>query len=195
MSNREDWEKGFHSKQPSADFQYGSHQWEGALDAERSRARQAANERAAIAIRAASAQQAASAQGAASARVATRSDGWVDETVELGPRGWATLEGGILSCVALYRNWPQYLSLYSSFPRLNVLGEYGVAAGLVLLSAIFYLLFCSASKLFTWGSFIVSGAFLAAWSRPWGLNWRTCLAGFLVLMMFLYRRALRSEAA
>ena len=103
-----------------------------------------------------------------------------------------TLEGGILSCVALYRNWPQYLSLYSSFPRINVLWESGVAAGLVLLSAIFYLRFCRTSKLFTWGSFIIIGAILAAWSLPWGLNWKTCLAGFLVVMMLLDRRALRS---
>ena len=103
-----------------------------------------------------------------------------------------TLEGGILSCVALYRNWPQYLSLYSSFPRINVLWESGVAAGLLLLSAIFYLRFCRTSKLFTWGSFIIIGALLAAWSLPWGLNWQTCLAGFLVVMMFLGRRALRS---
>jgi hypothetical protein len=185
-----DWDRGFQSNQPKENFESG-HARQGAEEAERQRAsaqgrarwdQQQASERAASAQRATSAYEPVE----LGPRVG------VTPPVELGPRGGVTLEGGILSCVALYRNWPQYLSLYSSFPRLNALGEYGVAAGLVLLSAIFYLLFCSASKLFTWGSFIVIGAFLAAWSRPWGLNWRTCLAGFLVVMMFLYRRALRA---
>jgi hypothetical protein len=121
----------------------------------------------------------------------TRSDGVATGTYGKGNDAevLVLLEGGILSCVALYRNWPQYLSLYSSFPR-NDLWKYGVAAGLVLLSAIFYLRFCKTSRLFTWGSFIIIGAILAAWSRPWGLTGPTCLAGFLVVVMFFYRRAL-----
>ena len=171
----DDYGKGFYSNVPSENFQSGSQEWAGAQAAERIKRREAEfwedhNRRQ---------QQLVKGQQ----QVAAGSS---------GPGGVVWLEGGILSGVALYRNWPQYLSLYSSFPQTNVLWEYGVAAGSVLVIAIFYLRFCIASKLFTWGSFIVIGAFLAAWSLPWSLNWRTCLAGFLVVMMFLDRRALRS---
>ena len=176
-----DYEDGFHSNQPKADFQSGSQEWQGAQDREMIRARQAEWDRQYSAATYSSGSRATTPPTAISG-----SGG--------GPGGGVvvTLEGGILSYAALYFNWPQYLSLYSSFPRIDVLWEYGVAAGLVLLSAIVYLRFCRTSKLFTWGSFIIIGAFLAAWSLPWGLNWQTCLAGFLVVMMFLDRRALRS---
>jgi hypothetical protein len=193
-----EWERGFQSNQPKENFAPGSHAWQGAEENERQRragqARQAWWEQQQASERAAR-QRAASAQGVTTAQAATSADEpvYTGQPVDWGAGG-GLLEGGILSCVALYRTWPQYLSLYSSFPRLNGLEEY-VAAGLVLLSAICYWLFCCASGLFTWGSFIVVGALLAAWSLPWGPNWRTCLAGFLVFIMFLYRRALRSEAA
>ena len=183
-----DYDNGFYSNQSKANFQDGSQEWQGAQAAELIRARQAEWDRQREMDRARQAEldrQRPSAPGATTiAPVATGS----------GESGgfFVTLEGGILSCVALYRNWPQYLSLYSSFPRINVLWEYGLAAGLVLLGAIFYLRFCMTSKLFTWGSFIMIGAILAAWSLPWGLNWQTCLAGFLVVIVFLDRRALRS---
>jgi hypothetical protein len=173
----DDYGKGFYSNVPSENFQSGSQEWAGAQAAELIKRRQAEiweDQR--------RHQQAELVKGRQ--QVATGSS---------GPGGVVWLEGGILSGVVLCRNWPQYLSLYSSFPRTNVLWEYGVAAGLVLLIAIFHLRFCIASKLFTWGSFIIIGAFLAAWSLPWSLNWRTCLAGFLVLMMFFDRRALRSS--
>jgi hypothetical protein len=175
-----DYEDGFHSNQPKADFQSGSQEWQGAQDREMIRARQAEWDRQYSAATAAT-YSSGSRRATTSVAISSSGGGSV-----------VTLEGGILSCVALYLNWSQYLSLYSSFPRINVLWEYGVAAGLVLLSAIFYLRFCRTSKLFTWGSFIIIGAILAAWSHPWGLNWQTCLAGFLVVMMFLDRRALRS---
>jgi hypothetical protein len=195
MSSQDDYDHGLHSKQPSANFQYGSQQWEGALAAEHSRARQARWEQQQASERTAR-ERAAREREASIAQVATRSDGRPDELgpgrpeVELGPGAVVALEAGILSCFALYRNWPQYLSLYSSFPQINVLWEYGVAAGLVLLSAIFYVWVCRTSTLFTWVSFIVSGGFLAGWSLPWGLNWQTCLAGFLVVIMFIDRCAL-----
>ena len=172
MSNEYNYDHGLHSHQPKENFQSGSPEWEGARDAERIRARDAEWAR-----------QRISDQGATSAPVATGSG---------GPGSVVALEAGILSGVALYRNWPQYLSLYSSFPRISVLWERGIAAGLVLLSVIFYVQFCSTSKLFTWGSFIIIGAFLAEWSLPWGLHLRTCLAGFLLFMMFFDRLALRS---
>jgi hypothetical protein len=172
-----EYEDGFHSDKALADLQSGSQMWQGKQDAEMIRARQAEWDRQGHAsINAGS--------GTTQTRsVATGASGFDPEPLVL-------LEGGILSCVALYRNWPQYLSLYSSFPRINVLWEYGVAVGLVLLSAIFYLRFCKTSRLFTWGSFIIIGAILAAWSRPWGLTGPTCLAGFLVVVMFFNRRAL-----
>ena len=166
----DDYGKGFHSNLPKETWETGSQAWRGANAAEEARGWQKVWN--------------SYRPAPATTPVATGSS---------GPGGIVWLEGGILSGVALYRNWPQYLSLYSSFPRINVLWEYGVAAGLVLLIAIFYLRFCIASKLFTWGSFIIIGALLAAWSLPWSLNCRTCLAGFLVVMMFLDRRALRSR--
>ena len=107
-----------------------------------------------------------------------------------GPGGIVALEGGILSCVILDYYWPQYLSLYSSFPQVNEFWEYGFAAGLVLLSVILYVRFCRTAKWFAWGSFIIIGRVLAVWSIPWGLNWRTCIAGFLLVVMFFDRRAL-----
>jgi hypothetical protein len=187
-----EWERGFQSNQPKENFAPGSHAWQGAEENERQRragqARQAWWEQQQASERAA--RQRAASEQATSVRVATDSRGRPDEPVELGPGAVVALEAGVLSCFALYLNWPQYLSLYSSFPQINVLWEYGVAAGLVLLSAIFYVWFCRTSTEFAWASFIVSGGFLAGWSLPWGLNWRTCLAGFLVLMMFFDRWAL-----
>jgi hypothetical protein len=168
-----DYENGFYSNQPTSNFQSGSQEWQGADAAERIRARQAEWDQ----------QRLITPEATTRAPVATGSS---------VPGGVVMLEGGILACVELYRNWPQYLSLYSSFPRINVLWEYGVAAGLVLLSAKFYLRFCRTSKFFTWYSFIIVGIFLAVWSLPWGLTWQTCLAGFLAVIMFLDRRALRS---
>ena len=190
-----EWERGFQSNQPKENFAPGSHAWQGAEENERQRragqARQAWWEQQQASERAAR-ERAASAQRAASVRVSTDSGEGVytGQPVELGPGAVVALEAGVLSCFALYLNWPQYLSLYSSFPQIDVLWEYGVAAGLVLLSAIFYVWFCRTSTEFAWLSFIVSGGFLAGWSLPWGLNWRTCLAGFLVLMMFFDRWAL-----
>jgi hypothetical protein len=180
MSDYE-YDKGLHSNQSKSNFQDGSQEWAGAQAGEMMRARQAEWDR----------QRAEQIRGDTSARGATTSARVATGSGEAGGVVVA-LEGGILSCVALYRNWPQYISLYSSFPRLSVLWEYVVAAGLVLLGAIFYTRSCRTSKLLAWWSFICVGAILAAWSHPWGLNWQTCLAGFLVVMMFLDRRALRS---
>jgi hypothetical protein len=162
--SKEDYERGLNSQQPKENFKSGSYEWQGANDAEKARR-----------------------PWQAWAPVATIPV--TTTTGSSGPGGIVALEGGILSCVALYSNWAQYHSL-----GINGLWEYGVAAGLVLLSMGLYLWFCIASKLFTWGSFIIIGALLAAWSLRWGLNlnWRTCLAGFLVVVMFLDRRALRS---